>query len=98
MLHAGGAGVTRYGYARVSTREQNPESQIDALTRAGLAPENIVIDKISGKLASRPKLDSLPWQQTLATAARSIRLGSTPCLRPQSSPVRTRPGTSATPS
>jgi DNA invertase Pin-like site-specific DNA recombinase len=51
--------MTRYGYARVSTREQNPDSQHDALTAAGLAEENIVIEKISGKLASRPKLDRL---------------------------------------
>ncbi len=51
--------MARYGYARVSTKEQNPDSQHDALTAAGLAEENIVIEKISGKLASRPKLDRL---------------------------------------
>jgi DNA invertase Pin-like site-specific DNA recombinase len=51
--------MTRHGYARVSTREQNPDSQWDALTAAGIAPENIVIEKITGKLASRPKLDKL---------------------------------------
>jgi DNA invertase Pin-like site-specific DNA recombinase len=51
--------VTRYGYARVSTREQNPNSQRDALTAAGIAEADIVIEKISGKLASRPKLDKL---------------------------------------
>ena len=51
--------MTRYGYARVSTREQNPDSQHDALTAAGIEAGNIVIEKISGKLASRPKLDKL---------------------------------------
>lgn len=51
--------MTRYGYARVSTREQNPDSQYDALTAAGIAPENVVIEKISGKLSSRAKLDEL---------------------------------------
>ena len=51
--------MTRYGYARVSTREQNPESQYDALTAAGVTADNVVIEKISGKLASRPKLDKL---------------------------------------
>ncbi len=51
--------MARYGYARVSTREQNPDSQHDALTAAGIAEQNIVIEKISGKLASRPKLDRL---------------------------------------
>jgi DNA invertase Pin-like site-specific DNA recombinase len=51
--------MTRYGYARVSTREQNPDSQFDALTGAGIDSGNVVIEKISGKLASRPKLDQL---------------------------------------
>jgi DNA invertase Pin-like site-specific DNA recombinase len=54
-----GAPVTRYGYARVSTREQNPDSQQDALAAAGIEPGSIVIEKISGKLASRPRLDEL---------------------------------------
>lgn len=51
--------MTRYGYARVSTREQNTASQYDALIAAGIAPENIVIEKISGRLSSRPELDQL---------------------------------------
>jgi DNA invertase Pin-like site-specific DNA recombinase len=51
--------MTRYGYARVSTREQNPDSQQDALAAAGIEPGNIVIEKVSGKLASRPRLDAL---------------------------------------
>ena len=51
--------VTRYGYARVSTREQNPDSQQDALAAVGIEPGNIVIEKVSGKLASRPRLDEL---------------------------------------
>ena len=51
--------MTRYGYARVSTKEQNPDSQHDALTAAGIAGGNIVIEKVSGKLASRPRLDNL---------------------------------------
>jgi DNA invertase Pin-like site-specific DNA recombinase len=69
--------VTRYGYARVSTREQNPDSQWDALTAAGIGPGNIVIDKISGKLSSRPKLDQLlsrlqPGDQVVVTRLRRI--------------------------
>jgi DNA invertase Pin-like site-specific DNA recombinase len=69
--------MTRYGYARVSTREQNTDSQADALTRAGVEPEHIVIEKISGKLASRPKLDTLldklkPGDQVVVTRLRRI--------------------------
>ena len=69
--------MTRYGYARVSTREQNPESQYDALASAGVAPGHIVIEKLSGKLASRPKLDELlatlqPRDQVVVTRLRRI--------------------------
>src|SRR5690348_17272346 len=36
------------GYGRVSTAEQNPAHQIDALTRAGVAERDIHIDTASG--------------------------------------------------
>ncbi len=49
----------RFGYARVSTRDQNADHQIDALRAAGVPEENIVIEKISGKLSSRPKLNRM---------------------------------------
>src|SRR4051812_35221097 len=45
------------GYARVSTPDQNPAHQIDALTRAGVAETDVHLDVASGAKATRPKLD-----------------------------------------
>ncbi len=45
----------KIGYGRVSTRDQNPDAQHDALAAAGC--EEVFIDKVSGKLARRPELD-----------------------------------------
>jgi DNA invertase Pin-like site-specific DNA recombinase len=41
----------------VSTREQNPDSQLDALHAAGC--ERVFLDRASGKLARRPEWDRL---------------------------------------
>lgn len=38
-----------YGYARVSSREQNEDRQIEALKSFGVPEGNIIIDKASGK-------------------------------------------------
>ena len=42
------------GYVRVSTQDQNPEFQIDALEKAGC--EQIFQEKFTGKLRERPEL------------------------------------------
>lgn len=42
-----------YGYARVSSREQNEDRQVEALIRFGVPESNIIIDKASGKDTER---------------------------------------------
>ena len=42
-----------YGYARVSTREQNEDRQLEALIRFGVPEQNIIVDKASGKDTER---------------------------------------------
>ena len=46
---------TIYGYARVSTREQNEDRQIIALKEMGVPEENIYLYKLSGKNFERPQ-------------------------------------------
>lgn len=48
--------MTKVGYGRVSTRDQNLDSQQDLLTAAGCT--TVFIDKASGTLARRPELDA----------------------------------------
>lgn len=50
-----------YGYVRVSSRDQNEARQIIAMKEAGLAEENIFVDKFSGKDFNRPA-----WQRLLS--------------------------------
>ncbi|MDQ2707460.1 MAG: recombinase family protein [Actinomycetota bacterium] len=64
----------QFGYARVSTREQNTDSPLDALRTARC--ERVICYRASGKLARRPEWDK--------PAARSNWLGqlfggSAPC-------------------
>jgi DNA invertase Pin-like site-specific DNA recombinase len=72
--------MTRVGYAQVSTREQNVEAQTDLLAEAGC--EKVFIDKVSGKLARRPRWDACldymrPGDQLVVTrlsrVARSVQ-------------------------
>lgn len=48
-----------YGYARVSTRDQNEDRQLLALGRAGIPPGRIYLDRQSGKDFHRPQYQRL---------------------------------------
>ena len=50
---------TAYGYARVSTREQNEDRQLIALREAGVAPSRVFLDKQSGRDFQRQGYESL---------------------------------------
>lgn len=49
----------RYGYIRVSAKEQNPERQYVALQKHGIGKKDIFLDKISGKDFERPAYKKL---------------------------------------
>ena len=52
----------KYGYIRISTKEQDTTRQLTALKREGILEENIFIDKISGREFSKRK----GWQLLLS--------------------------------
>jgi DNA invertase Pin-like site-specific DNA recombinase len=49
----------KYGYVRVSTKEQNEDRQLIALHEAGVPQRNIYMDKQSGKDFNRPQYQRL---------------------------------------
>lgn len=51
--------MKKYGYIRVSTKEQNPERQIAALHPYNIPEENIYMDQLSGKDFCRPQYQKL---------------------------------------
>lgn len=51
--------MSTYGYVRVSTRDQNEARQMIAMEEFGVAPEDIYIDKQSGKDFNRPMYRTL---------------------------------------
>ena len=51
--------MTMYGYARVSSKDQNLNRQIDALSAAGVSGEAVFIDYLSGRTFDRPGYQSL---------------------------------------
>lgn len=51
--------MNTYGYARVSSTDQNEDRQLIALHQAGVADRDIFIDKQSGKDFNRPQYQKL---------------------------------------
>lgn len=49
----------KYGYARVSSKEQNVDRQITAILKEGVELNNVYIDKASGKTFNRKKYKKL---------------------------------------
>lgn len=47
--------MERYGYIRVSAKDQNPERQLLAMQEQQIKKENIYMDKMSGKSFARPQ-------------------------------------------
>lgn len=47
--------MKKYGYIRVSAKDQNPDRQLDALYKQGIPPRRIYMDKQSGKDFKRPE-------------------------------------------
>ena len=50
---------TTYGYVRVSTQEQNEARQLAAMQKFGVADQNIIVEKLSGKDFNRPRYKRL---------------------------------------
>ena len=51
--------MKRYGYIRVSAKDQNPERQLLALQEYDISPKNIFLDRMSGKDFVRPQYQKL---------------------------------------
>ena len=48
-----------YGYARVSSKDQNESLQVEALKNFGITSEKIFVDRLSGKNFNRPQYQKL---------------------------------------
>lgn len=55
----GGGKMSVYGYVRISSKDQNPERQLNALIEKGVCKSNIYIDYESGKDFNRPNYKRL---------------------------------------
>lgn len=55
-------GSKTWGYARVSSKEQHLDRQIEALHKIGISDREIIVDKASGKSLERPGYQALREQ------------------------------------
>lgn len=51
--------MEKYGYVRVSSKEQNTDRQLDALAKRGVQGSHLFIDKMSGKDFHRPQYQKM---------------------------------------
>jgi DNA invertase Pin-like site-specific DNA recombinase len=51
--------LATYFYARISTRQQDPRSQVEAARARGIPAGNIIVEVASGAKNDRPKLNKL---------------------------------------
>lgn len=51
--------MATFGYARVSTAEQNEDRQVDALLDAGVERRCLFVEKESGAKRDRPELERM---------------------------------------
>lgn len=51
--------MERYGYVRVSAKDQNPERQLLAMQEQKIREKNIYLDQISGQNFSKPQYGKL---------------------------------------
>ena len=55
----GGDDMAEYGYIRISSKDQNPDRQFDAMETRGIDSQFIFIDRQSGKNFERPKYQEM---------------------------------------
>lgn len=51
--------INKYGYVRVSTKDQNEDRQLEAMKQLEIFEKNIYVEKISGKDFNRPVYQKL---------------------------------------
>lgn len=51
--------MAEYGYIRISSKDQNPDRQFDAMESRGISLRNIFIDRQSGKDFDRPEYQKM---------------------------------------